>query len=89
MKFKGDQENGIIRSVQKEKQGTGKAGSQRACWHFVTFGLSELYEKESENKELSGMTDAELKTLANKASVIDIYGKLGSDLTDYRRESLL
>lgn len=23
-------------------------------WHFVTFGLSELYEKESENKELSG-----------------------------------
>lgn len=23
-------------------------------WHFVTFGLSELYEKESENKEVSG-----------------------------------
>ena len=23
-------------------------------WHFVTYGLSELYEKESENKELSG-----------------------------------
>lgn len=23
-------------------------------WHFVTFGLSELYEKESENKEISG-----------------------------------
>lgn len=23
-------------------------------WHFVTFGLSELYEKESENKEYSG-----------------------------------
>lgn len=150
-------------------------------WHFVTFGLSELYEKESENKELSGygyemtlklkkykfedeeaeiknicgilqsiaritfnngeiflpnefiytgqqtgmdakqksnitgfitisdtsvntidtpngrvdfleligMTDAELKTLSNNASVIDIYGKLGSDLTDYRRESLV
>ena len=23
-------------------------------WHFVTFGLSELYEKESEDKEVSG-----------------------------------
>ena len=23
-------------------------------WHFVTYGLSELYEKESENKEISG-----------------------------------
>ena len=23
-------------------------------WHFVTYGLSELYEKESENKEYSG-----------------------------------
>jgi hypothetical protein len=23
-------------------------------WHFVTYGLSELYEKESENKEWSG-----------------------------------
>lgn len=23
-------------------------------WHFVSFGLSELYDKESENKELSG-----------------------------------
>ena len=24
------------------------------CWHFVTFGLSELYEKESEDAEWSG-----------------------------------
>lgn len=24
------------------------------CWHFVTFGLSELYEKESESPEYSG-----------------------------------
>ena len=23
-------------------------------WHFVTYGLSELYEKESKNKEYSG-----------------------------------
>lgn len=150
-------------------------------WHFVTFGLSELYEKESENKEISGygyemtlklkkykfedeeaeiknicgilqsiaritfnkgeiflpsefiytgqqtgmdakqksnitgfitvadtsvntidtpngrvefleligMTDAELRTLSNKQSVMDIYSKLGSDLTDYRRASLV
>lgn len=25
-----------------------------AYWHFVTYGLTELYEKESENKEISG-----------------------------------
>lgn len=25
-----------------------------AYWHFVTYGFSELYEKESENKEISG-----------------------------------
>lgn len=24
------------------------------CWHFVTYGLSELYDKESENLEYSG-----------------------------------
>lgn len=24
------------------------------CWHFVTYGLSELYEKISANKEISG-----------------------------------
>ncbi len=24
------------------------------CWHFVTYGLTELYEKESENTEYSG-----------------------------------
>lgn len=25
-----------------------------AYWHFVTYGLSKLYEKEEENKEISG-----------------------------------
>lgn len=25
-----------------------------AYWHFVTYGLSELYEKESEDEEISG-----------------------------------
>ena len=39
--------------------------------------------------ELIGMTDAELKTLSNKASVVEIYNKLGSDLTDYHRDSLV
>ena len=42
-------------------------------WHFVTFG----------------MTDAELKTLDSLQSVKDIYAKLGSDITDYNRKSLV
>ncbi|MBR0099055.1 MAG: suppressor of fused domain protein, partial [Treponema sp.] len=149
-------------------------------WHFVSFGLSELYEKESENKEISGygyeltfklkkdkyedeeaeikngcailqgiarlvfngeiftaneyiytgqtegidskrksrltgliivkdptvqtietpngkvqfleligMTDEELKTLSTHASVEEIYKKLGSDITDFNRKSLI
>ena len=36
-----------------------------------------------------GMTDAELKTLDTVQSVKDIYEKLGSDITDYNRESLV
>lgn len=39
--------------------------------------------------EFIGMTDAELKTLDSKGSVADIYKKLGSDMTDYHRESLV
>ena len=149
-------------------------------WHFVSFGLTELYEKESENKEISGygyeltfklkkdsyedeeaeikngcailqgiarlvfngevfteneyiytgqdegidskrksrltgliivkdptvqtietpngkvqfleligMTDEELKTLSTHASVEEIYKKLGSDITDFNRKSLI
>lgn len=38
--------------------------------------------------ELIGMTDAELRTLSNLASVEAIYKKLGSDVTDYSRASL-
>jgi hypothetical protein len=34
------------------------------------------------------MTDAELRTLSNLASVEAIYKKLGSDVTDYSRASL-
>ena len=36
-----------------------------------------------------GMTDAELKTLNTSQSVKDIYAQLGSDITDYNRESLV
>ena len=39
--------------------------------------------------EMVGMTDAELKTLSNVASVREIYAKLGSDVTNYHRASLI
>ena len=39
--------------------------------------------------ELIGMTDAELKTLSNVSSVMEIYKKLGSDITDYHRQSIV
>ena len=39
--------------------------------------------------ELVGMTDAELKTLSDVASVMEIYRKLGSDITDYHRDSIV
>lgn len=39
--------------------------------------------------ELVGMTDAELKTLKTKQSVMDIYERLKSDVTDYHRASLV
>ena len=39
--------------------------------------------------ELIGMTDAELKTLSNVGSVMEIYEKLGSDVTDYHRQSIV
>lgn len=36
-----------------------------------------------------GMTDAELRSLADGSyDVRELYGKYGSDLTDYRRNSL-
>ena len=39
--------------------------------------------------ELIGMTDAELKTLSTVGSVMEIYEKLGSDITDYHRDSIV
>ena len=43
-------------------------------WHFVSYGLTELYEKKSPNKEII---------------VKELYEKLGTDITDYRRESVI
>lgn len=39
--------------------------------------------------ELVGMTDEELKTLSSGDSVREIYKKLGSDITDYARDSVV
>ena len=39
--------------------------------------------------ELIGMTDTELKTLSTIGSVMEIYEKLGSDITDYHRQSIV
>lgn len=39
--------------------------------------------------EIVGMTDAELKTLSDRASVEALYGKLNSDVTDYHRDSVI
>lgn len=39
--------------------------------------------------ELIGMTDSELKSLSTVGSVIEIYEKLGSDITDYNRDSII
>ncbi len=39
--------------------------------------------------EFIGMTDSELKSLNTLQSVKDIYEKLGSDVTDYSRDSLV
>ena len=40
-------------------------------------------------RELIGMTDAELKTLSDRASVQNIYEMLSTDITDYHRASLI
>lgn len=122
-------------------------------WHFITYGLSELYEKESEIKEVSGygmeltfklkkdnyeneeneikcvcgilrkrksnitgfitvpddkfpkidtpngkvcfvefvgVTDSELKAIQNKEiRVKELYEKIGSDVTNYNRKSVI
>ena len=43
-----------------------------------------------EFRELVGVTDAELKTLiSHEETVAELYEKLGSDITDYQRESIV
>lgn len=60
---------------------------------FITAADPSLHAVDTPNGrveflELIGMTDAELKTLSTAQSVMEIYEKLGSDITDYGRESL-
>ncbi len=49
----------------------------------------ETFNGRVEFRELVGMTDAELKTLKSRESVAEIYKKLGSDITDWQRASIV
>lgn len=49
----------------------------------------ETFNGRVEFRELIGMTDAELKTLKTTESVANMYEKLGSDITDYQRDSIV
>ena len=75
-------------------QQTGMDAKQKSnLTGFITIADTSVQAIDTPNGrveflELIGMTDAELKTLSNKASVMELYEKLGSDLTDYHRESL-
>ena len=61
---------------------------------FITVSDPSVHTIETPNGrveflELIGMTDAELKTLSTVGSVMEIYEKLDSDITDYHRESIV
>ena len=56
-------------------------------WHLVSYGLSELYEKLSEDPNYSGYGFE--FTMRLKETAQGIYARLGSDLTDYGRQSLV
>lgn len=49
----------------------------------------ETFNGRVEFRELVGMTDAELLTLKSRDSVAEIYQKLGSDITDWSRDSIV
>ncbi|MBO4627149.1 MAG: suppressor of fused domain protein [Lachnospiraceae bacterium] len=49
----------------------------------------ETFNGRVEFRELVGMTDAELKTLKSHDSVAEIYEKLGTDVTDWKRASIV
>lgn len=48
-----------------------------------------LEKPERKILKLSLKFHAELKTLSNVGSVMEIYKKLGSDITDYHRQSIV
>jgi hypothetical protein len=62
---------------------------------FITIPDTSFNSLETENGrvefvELIGVTDSELKALTSKRmKVADLYEKLGSDITDYNRESVI
>ena len=58
------------------------------CINDPTVNTLETPNGRVEFIELIGMTDAELKTLGSHDSVAEIYARLGSDVTDYKRKSL-
>ena len=52
--------------------------------------LFDIFKNKKSHDELIGATDAELKALYNKEfTVTEIAEKIGSDLTDYTRASVL
>lgn len=70
------------------------AGQRSKLTGFITVADPSVRAIDTKNGrveflELVGMTDAELKTLSTVGSVKDIYERLGSDLTDYGRASLV
>ena len=61
---------------------------------FITINdpsVNTLYTKNGkvEFLELIGVTDKELHTLSDLQSVKDLYAKLGTDVTDYGRKSIV
>ena len=59
------------------------------CINDPTVNTLETPNGRVEFIELIGMTDAELKTLGSHDSVAEIYKRLGSDVTEYKRSSLV
>jgi hypothetical protein len=59
------------------------------CVYDPTVNTLETPNGRVEFIELIGMTDAELKTLGSHDSVAEIFKRLGSDVTDYNRSSIV
>lgn len=54
-------------------------------YHFVTYGFSELYEKESENQEYSGYGFELRAVVDQKLTVPELAERVGTSLTGYSR----